>query len=419
MNESLFAVNNLWILVATVLVFVMHLGFSALETGFVRQKNAVNILFKNCMIIAIGLLTYWFCGFNLMYPDVNLWGIIAKFGLGDFGLTLPEGDIGLLLYAEGQYTYYTDFIFQAMFAATCCTIVSGAVAERIKLMPFLLFCMVFVAICYPMTGMWKWGGGWLDSLGFYDFAGSTIVHSVGGWGALAGIILLGARRGKYRSDGSVVPIPGHSMPFATLGVFLLWFGWFGFNGGSVLSADPGAVSLVFVTTALSGAAGAVGAFFVARSIFKSYDLSMVLNGILGGLVGITAGADLMTPGQSILIGLVAGALIPVAVVMFDRIKLDDPVGATSVHLVCGIWGTLAVGLIGAQAGLGQLLAQITGIAAIGVFTFSFSFATFYLIKKVSGIRVSEEQELRGLDITEHEMEAYSGTVNVAYDMAVE
>ncbi len=419
MNESLFVVNNLWILVATVLVFVMHLGFSALETGFVRQKNAVNILFKNCMIIAIGLITYWFCGFNLMYPDVNLVGLVAKFGIGDFGLNLPAGDDGLLLYAEGQYTYYTDFIFQAMFAATCCTIVSGAVAERIKLMPFLLFCTVFVSICYPMTGMWKWGGGWLDSLGFYDFAGSTIVHSVGGWGALAGIILLGARRGKYRSDGSVVPIPGHSMPFATLGVFLLWFGWFGFNGGSVLSADPGAVSLVFVTTALAGAAGAIGAFFVARSIFKSYDLSMVLNGILGGLVGITAGADLMTPGQSILVGLVAGALIPMAVVIFDRIKLDDPVGATSVHLVCGIWGTLAVGLIGSQAGLGQLLAQITGIAAIGVFTFSFSFGTFYLIKKVSGIRVSEEQELRGLDITEHEMEAYSGTVNVAYDMAVE
>ncbi|HMQ05833.1 MAG TPA: ammonium transporter [Saprospiraceae bacterium] len=419
MDEALFAVHNLWILIATVLVFVMHLGFSTLEAGFVRQKNAVNILFKNCMIIAIGLLTYWFCGFNLMYPEDSFSGMIAQFGFSDFGLTMPEGDSGLVAYAEGQYTYYTDFIFQAMFAATCCTIVSGAVAERIKLMPFLVFCTFFVAMSYPITGMWKWGGGWLDGIGFYDFAGSTVVHSVGGWGALAGILLLGARRGKFRKDGTIVPIPGHSMPFATLGVFLLWFGWFGFNGGSVLSADPGAVSLVFVTTALAGAAGAIGAFVISRVIFKSYDLSMVLNGILGGLVGITAGANLMTPGQAICIGTVAGAIIPVSVVFFDRMKIDDPVGATSVHLVCGIWGTLAVGLLGVQAGIQQLLAQLMGIISIGVFTFSFAFILFYIIKRVSGIRVTEEEEMRGLDITEHEMEAYTVKSGATYEMAVD
>ena len=416
MNESLFTVNNLWILVATALVFVMHLGFASLEAGFVRRKNTVNILFKNCMIISIGLLTYYAMGFNLMYPGGEGGGF---FGFAGFGIASPEGAAGLIEYAEGGYSYYTDFIFQAMFAATCCTIVSGAVAERIKLLPFLLFCTIFVAISYPITGMWKWGGGWLDALGFYDFAGSTLVHSVGGWGALAGIILLGARKGKYNKEGKISPIPGHSMPFAAVGVFLLWFGWFGFNGGSVLSADAGAVSLVFVTTSLAAAAGAIGAFVVSHIMFKNYDLSMVLNGILGGLVGITAGADLMSPGAAVIIGAIAGCIIPLSVVFFDRLKLDDPVGATSVHLVCGIWGTLAVGLFGAKAGWSQILIQLTGIAAIGAFTFLFAFLTFYIIKMVSGIRVSEEEEVRGLDITEHEMEAYAGLEKAAYSLAVE
>ncbi len=417
MSESLFTVNNLWILVATVLVFIMHLGFAALEAGFVRRKNTVNILFKNCMIIAIGLLTYWLCGFNLMYPVETFAGIMSKFGFSSIGLSLPEGAGGLIEYADGGYSYYTDFIFQAMFAATCCTIVSGAVAERIKLMPFLLFCTLFVALSYPITGMWKWGGGWLDELGFLDFAGSTLVHSVGGWGALAGIMLLGARKGKYKGK-KINPIPGHSMPFAAVGVFLLWFGWFGFNGGSVLSADAGAVSLVFVTTALAAAAGAIGAFLVSHAMFKNYDLSMVLNGILGGLVGITAGADLMSPGEAILIGLIAGAIIPLSVVMFDKLKLDDPVGATSVHLVCGVWGTLAVGIFGSAAGLSQFLIQGAGVLSIGAFTFVFAYATFFIIKKVSGIRVSEEEEYRGLDITEHEMEAYTPDLsNAAYELA--
>jgi Amt family ammonium transporter len=417
MNESLFTVNNLWILVATVLVFIMHLGFASLEAGFVRQKNTVNILFKNTMIIAIGLLTYWACGFNLMYPAETFAGIMSKFGISSFGLALPEGAGGLIEYAEGGYAYYTDFIFQAMFAATCCTIVSGAVAERIKLVPFLVFCTIFVALSYPITGMWKWGGGWLDELGFIDFAGSTLVHSVGGWGALAGIILLGARKGKYKGK-KINPIPGHSMPFAAVGVFLLWFGWFGFNGGSVLSADAGTVSLVFVTTSLAAAGGAIGAFVISHIMFKNYDLSMVLNGILGGLVGITAGADLMSPGEAILIGMIAGCIIPVSVVFFDRIKLDDPVGATSVHLVCGIWGTLAVGIFGSAAGWSQLLFQATGIFAVGVFTFTFAFTVFYVIKTISGIRVSEEEEYLGLDITEHEMEAYTPDLsNAAFDFA--
>ncbi|MEO1259091.1 MAG: ammonium transporter [Bacteroidota bacterium] len=404
MTESLFTTNNLWILISAVLVFIMHLGFATLEAGFVQRKNTVNILFKNCLIIAIGLLTYYCVGFNLMYPgDASAGGFI---GFAGFGLALPEGAAGAIEYADGSYTYYTDFIFQAMFAATCATIVSGAVAERIKLGPFLIFATILVALFYPITGMWKWGAGWLDELGFYDFAGSTIVHSVGGWAALAAIILLGPRIGKYAADGTIKPIPGHNLPLAAIGVFLLWFGWFGFNGGSVLSADASAVSLVFVTTCLAAAAGAMGAFLVSYLMFKSHDLSMVLNGILGGLVGITAGADLMTPGESIIIGFIAGTIIPFSVVFFDKRKLDDPVGATSVHLVCGIWGTLAVGLFGSMAGFQQFLYQLAGVAAIGAFTFSFSFATMYALKATVGIRVTEEEEVKGLDVSEHEMKAY-------------
>ena len=415
MNEAIYTINNLWILIATVLVFIMHLGFASLEAGLVQKKNTVNILFKNSMIIAIGLLSYFLIGFNLMYPGEEFAG--GVFGFSGLGLSLPEGDAGGIAYADGAYGYYTDFIFQAVFAATCATIVSGAVAERITLGSFLLFSLIFVSISYPITGMWKWGGGWLEELGFYDFAGSTIVHGVGGWAALAGIILLGPRRGKYSRHG-IKPIPGHSMPLAALGVFLLWFGWFGFNGGSVLSADPAKVGLVFVTTALAGAAGAVGAFLVSFYRFKTHDLSMVLNGILGGLVGITAGADVMTPALAIGIGFVAGVIIPISVVLFDRLKLDDPVGATSVHLVCGIWGTLAVGMFGALASWNQLLIQLTGILAIGAFSFGFAFLTFYLLKITIGIRVSVDMEERGLDIAEHEMEAYQGLEKAPYQFTI-
>lgn len=408
MNEALFTANNVWMLVATVLVFIMHLGFASLESGFVQKKNVVNILFKNSMIIAIGLLTYCFIGFNLMYPGGDYAG--GFFGFAGFGLSMPEGAAGAMEYADGGYTYWTDFIFQAMFAATCATIVSGAVAERIKLNAFLIFATVFVAISYPITGMWKWGGGWLDAMGFYDFAGSTLVHAAGGAAALAGAMLLGPRKGKYTSSG-IKPIPGHSMPLAAVGVFLLWFGWFGFNGGSVLSADPTAVSLVFVTTALAAAGGAVGAYIASYALFKSHDLSMVLNGILGGLVGITAGADQMGPTAAIIIGVIAGVIIPFSVVMFDRIKIDDPVGATSVHLICGIWGTLAVGIFGAMAGLGQILTQLIGTLSICVFSFGFAFGLFYLLKMTIGIRVSEEEELKGLDLGEHEMNAYEESMS--------
>lgn len=399
-TQEMFTVNNLWIMLAAAFVFIMHLGFACVEAGFVQKKNVVNILFKNSIIPCIGLLTYAIMGFNLMYPGADYAG--GWFGFSGFGIASPEGDAGLIGYAGGKYTYWTDFIFQGMFAATCATIVSGAVAERVKLIPFLVFTTVFVMIAYPITGMWKWGGGWLNELGFHDFAGSSLVHSVGGWGALAGIILLGSRKGKYTPTG-IKPIPGHSMPLATIGVFLLWFGWYGFNGGSVLSADPAGVSLVFVTTSLGAAAGAIVAFVTAYFMFKSYDHSMLLNGILGGLVGITAGADVITPMEAIIIGAVAGALIPFAVVFFDKLKLDDPVGATSVHLVCGIWGTLAVGIFGEGK---DIVAQLTGIAAIGVFSFTFAFILFYILKITVGIRVSESEEERGLDITEHEMEAY-------------
>lgn len=412
MNEAIFTVNNLWILVSTILVFIMHLGFATLEAGFVQKKNVVNILFKNTMIVVIGLLTYAIMGFNLMYPGMNAGGF---FGFSGFGLSLPVGDP--IEYAGGNYTYWTDFIFQGMFAATCATIVSGAVAERIKLVPFLLFSAVFVGLCYPVTGFWNWGGGWLKAAGFYDFAGSTMVHAAGGFAALAAVLVLGPRRGKY-TDHGIKPIPGHSMPLATIGVFLLWFGWYGFNGGSVLSANPMGVSLVFVTTSLAAAAGALVAFIVGYLLFKSYDLSMTLNGILGGLVGITAGADQMSPNEAMLIGAIAGGIIPFSVVFFDRLKVDDPVGATSVHLACGVWGTLAVGIFGAKAGLNQVLIQLMGVAAIGAFSFAAAFAIMYALKQTVGIRVSEEEEMIGLDIGEHEMSAYADSPSEQMAMAV-
>ncbi|WP_073571332.1 ammonium transporter [Algoriphagus zhangzhouensis] len=401
--QELFTVNNLWMMVATILVFIMHLGFASLEAGLTRAKNTVNILFKNTIIPAIGLLTYAFVGFNLMYPGAAFEG--SFFGFAGFGLSLPEG-WDTSNYNEG-YTFFTDFIFQAMFAATAATIVSGAVAERIKLGPFIFFSILYVAICYPIVGMWKWGGGFLNTLDipFYDFAGSTIVHSVGGWGALVGAYLLGPRFGKYTEKG-MNAIPGHNLPLATLGVFLLWFGWFGFNGGSVLSADPGLVSKVFVTTSLAAAAGAFGALIVSYIKFKNYDITMVLNGILAGLVGITAGADVMGLMDSVIIGFIGGGLIVFAVVFFDKIKVDDPVGAISVHLVGGIWGTLAVGLFGDLAGMGQVISQLIGIAAVGVFCVLFAGVIFYTLKKTVGIKVDEREEIEGLDINEHGMRAY-------------
>ena len=405
-DEALFVANNIWMMVATFLVFTMHLGFATLESGLTRAKNTVNILCKNTMIVAIGLLTYAVWGFNLMYPGES-WVYGAWLGFAGWGLTAPEGAAGLIEYADGGYSYWTDFLFQAMFAATGGTIVSGAVAGRIKLKSFLLFTTVFVGFVYTFVGSWKWGGGWLDALGFYDFAGSTLVHSVGGWGALAGALLLGPRIGKY-VQGEVNAIPGSNMPLATVGVFLLWLGWFGFNGGSVLSADPKLVSFTLVTTCLAAAAGIVGAFFVSQWVQKKPDLSMVLNGCLAGLVGITAGADTVPVLYAVVIGLVAGGLVVLAVIFIDsKLRVDDPVGAISVHLVCGIWGTLAVGIFSMNPEH-TILKQLAGISAIGATVFASALLIFWVLKVTVGIRVSTDEEVKGLDVSEHAMEAYSG-----------
>ncbi len=397
---EMFTINNVWMMISIFLVFIMHLGFGTLEAGLTRSKNTINILFKNVMIVSIGLLTYTLLGFNLMYPGEEFTGDL--FGFAGFGISLPENGL-TPEYSEG-YTYWTDFLFQAMFAATAATIVSGAVAERIKLNAFLIFSVIYVGLVYPITGMWKWGGGFLDELGFYDFAGSTLVHSVGGWAALIAVLLLGPRIGKY--NGGSKAIEGHNIPLAFIGVFLLWFGWFGFNGGSVLSADAGSVSLVLVTTSLAAAAGAMSAFFTSYAFFKSYDITMVLNGILAGLVGITAGANLMSVTDAIWIGLIAGVLIVLAVMALDKLRLDDPVGAIAVHLVNGIWGTLAVGIFGAKAGFSQLGLQAIGILVIGTFCVTTSFIILFTLKKTIGIRVSEKEEVEGLDLYEHGMSAY-------------
>ena len=401
-SPEMFAVNNTWMLVATFLVFIMHLGFACLESGLTQAKNTVNILFKNTGVIAIGLLTYAFVGFNLMYP--------GDFSLGQFfgfaGFGIDAGAEGITSAYSPGYTYWTDFIFQAMFAATAATIVSGAVAERIKLGSFLVFTTVYVALIYPVAGSWKWGGGWLDQMGFYDFAGSTLVHSVGGWGALAGVIVLGPRLGKYLK-GKARPIAGHSMPLATIGVFLLWLGWFGFNGGSVLSADPGLVSLVFVTTSLAAAAGVIGSMIGSWSVQHKPDLSMVLNGSLAGLVGITAGADTVSVNAAMVIGLIAGFIVVASVILIDRAQLDDPVGAVSVHLVCGIWGTLAVGIFSVNPDH-SFVTQLIGVLAYGAISLPAALAIFYALKASMGLRVSEDEERMGLDVGEHGMEAYGG-----------
>ena len=400
-------INNVWMMVCTALVFFMHLGFAFLEIGLTRQKNTINILFKNIFIITVGLLLYCFVGFNLMYPGFESgdWGI---FGFAGFGLDSPLTDAGTLdlAYNEG-YTYWTDFLFQGMFAATAATIVSGAVAERMKIGPFMIFTIIYVGLIYPIAGSWKWGGGFLQTLEtpFYDFAGSTLVHSVGGWAALVAVYLLGSRIGKFK-DGKTQAIPGHNIPLATAGVIILWLGWFGFNGGSVLSADPELTSLTLVTTCLAAAAGGVVSALVSFLRFKNLDLTMFLNGILGGLVGITAGADQMSPTDAILIGAIAGAIIVFAVSLVDKLKLDDPVGAIAVHLVCGIWGTLAVGIFGNLAGGAQFLSQLIGVASYAILCIISSFLIIFIMKKTVGIRVSEREELEGLDAHEHGMDAY-------------
>ena len=434
---ELLTINNVWMMICTALVFFMHLGFALLEIGLTRQKNTINILFKNIFIITVGLLLYCLVGFNLMYPgdvftEVN--GVIegdwnGLLGFAGFGLDAPlTAAEGLDLAYNGGYTYWTDFLFQGMFAATAATIVSGAVAERMKIGPFMVFTVIYVGLIYPIAGSWKWGGGFLDKLGFYDFAGSTLVHSVGGWAALVAVCLLGARIGKFK-DGKIQAIPGHNIPLATAGVLILWLGWFGFNGGSVLSADPELTSLVLVTTCLAAAAGGVVSAIASTIMYKNLDLTMFLNGILGGLVGITAGADVMSPASAIIIGAIAGVLIVFAVSFIDKLKLDDPVGAIAVHLVCGIWGTLAVGIFGFSAvtndageflnASGNVVAtlseaanslsflpQLYGVLAYAAICIISSFLIIFIMKKTVGIRVSEREELEGLDAHEHGMDAY-------------
>ncbi|MDB2497152.1 ammonium transporter [Verrucomicrobiales bacterium] len=402
-----FTVSMLWTVIAAAMVFIMHLGFATLEAGLTQSKNTVNILFKNVWIISIGLLTYAAMGFNTHYP-VDSWQIPGWLGINGpiSGLTGGDNDTWAYGGLSLAMTAYGDFIFQAMFAATAATIVSGAVAERVKLPSFMVFSTILVAVGYTVAGSWHWGGGWLSGLGggdaaFYDFAGSTVVHGFGGAAALACVMILGPRKGKYTKDG-IKPILGHSMPLAAIGVFLLFFGWFGFNGGSVLSANPGPLGLVFTTTALAAAAGGVSSILTSFVVLKKPDLSMALNGLLAGLVSITAGADSVEPWAAVLMGAVGGVIVVFSILFFDKIKIDDPVGAISVHGVCGIWGTLAVAFFGGASFVSQLI----GVVGVYAFAFIFSFAVFYVIKLVMGVRVSEEEEHEGLDVAEHGAPAY-------------
>ena len=401
--------NAIWVLVAAVLVIFMNAGFGMLEAGFCRQKNAVNILSKNLIVFALATIAFWAFGFSLMFGVGN--GVI---GLGGWFLSSENpSTYGLEPFPAGL-PISVFFLFQAAFAGTAATIVSGAVAERIKFVDFFIFSLLLVGISYSITGHWVWGGGWLGEIGFSDFAGSTVVHSVGGWAALVGTIILGPRQGKYQ-NGQVNAIPGHNMSIATLGCLILWIGWFGFNPGSELAADM-AVPYIALTTNLAAAAGGITATAVSWLKDGKPDLSMIINGILAGLVAITAGCDGVSYLGSVIIGAIAGIIVVFSVAFFDSIRIDDPVGAVSVHLVNGIWGTLAVGLFNLESGLfygggiSQLINQTIGILAIGVFTVSFSLIVWLLLKAILGLRVSLKEELRGLDIGEHGMEAYSGFV---------
>jgi Amt family ammonium transporter len=375
------------------LVMWMAAGFAMLEAGLTRTKNTATILTKNITLYSIAGITYFFIGYNLMYGDGN-----ALFG--SFGTVSVE--------SGGDYPTMADFFFQMVFVATAASVVSGTIAERMKLWPFTIFVVVLTTIIYPLQGHWTWGGSELGGIlaGFSDFAGSTIVHSVGGWAALAGAILLGARKGKYGKDGSVKAIPGSNLPLATLGTFILWLGWFGFNGGSQLAlgskADIDGIAMVVADTNMAAAAGAVTAMILTQIVYKRVDLTMVLNGALGGLVAVTAGPDLGMM-VSFIDGVIGGILVVLAVPFFDKLRIDDPVGALSVHLVCGIWGTLAVGIFNPDV---SLFAQIKGIVIIGLFVFISSFIVWYILKVTMGIRASEEEEYEGLDIHECGLEAY-------------
>jgi len=431
------ALDTLWVAIAAFLVFFMNAGFCMLETGLCRQKNAVNVLAKNLIVFALATVAFWAIGFGLMFGNGN-----DFIGLSGFFLQGPDnspatGDAYKGVFSALNWTgvpLAAKFLFQLVFAGTAATIVSGAVAERIKFVDFLIFSLLLVGISYAITGHWIWGGGWLYKAGFFDFAGSTVVHSVGGWAALMGAALLGPRLGKYQ-DGQTVAIPGHNMSIATLGCLILWLGWFGFNPGSVMAADGNAITHIALTTNMAGAVGGIAATITAWLYLGKPDLSMVINGILAGLVAVTAPCAYITIGSSFIIGLIAGVIVVFSVTFFDKIKIDDPVGAISVHLVCGIWGTLAVGLFAvgpgvanfpwyteglgpvrglfAGGGLGQFFTQLIGVLSVGGMTVLLSTIFFLVLKATLGIRVSREEEIEGLDIGEHGMEAYSGFLKEA------
>ena len=404
-EQTSYIFTTLLFLMAGFLVFFMAAGFAMLEGGLVRSKNVAMQMTKNIALFSIAAIMYWLIGFNLMYPgDWIMPGWLGQI----FGTMTWLEPVGLAA-ADASLDYASvgsDFFFQLVFVAATASIVSGALAERIKLWPFLLFVVVLTGILYPISGSWQWGGGWLSEAGFSDFAGSTVVHSVGGWAALAGAIVLGPRLGKYK-DGKVNPMPGSNLALATLGTFILWLGWFGFNGGSQLAmgtvGDVTDVSRIFANTNMAAAAGAVAALILTQLLFGKVDLTMVLNGALAGLVSITAEPLAPTLLQSLIIGAVGGVIVVFAVPMLDKLKIDDVVGAIPVHLIAGIWGTIAVIFSNTDASLGT---QLMGIIAYGVFTFGASLIVWFLFKAIFGIRVSEDEELEGLDMAELGMEAY-------------
>lgn len=415
--------DTLWVLFTAMLVFFMNLGFGMVESGFARSKNAVNILSKNFIVFAVSSLAFWAIGWGLMFSDGNdFLGLSGLFGLSGADNSPATGDAYSGVYSSIGWAgvpLLAKFFFQLVFAGTAATIVSGAVAERIKYISFIVFSFVLVGFLYPVTGHWIWGGGWLAKLGMWDFAGSTVVHSVGGWAALTGALILGPRIGKYR-DGKIFPIPGHNMTSATMGGLILWLGWFGFNPGSTMAADPESIARICITTNSAAIAGILSSTAVAWLVIGKPDLSMTINGCLAGLVAITAPCAFVSVGSSLIIGAIAGAIVVFAVIGFDKIKIDDPVGAISVHLVNGIFGTLALGLFAQDVfmpgttgdglffggGFSLLSSQLIGVAAVGAFTFIVSFIVWLIIKKTIGIRVSEAEEFEGLDIGEHGMESY-------------
>ncbi|RPJ87454.1 MAG: ammonium transporter [Acidobacteria bacterium] len=395
----------------------MNAGFALLETGLCQAKNAVNILAKNFIVFAVSSIAFWIIGFGLMFGDGN--GIL---GLGGWFLAGTDNSPATGEAYSGVFSALSwtgvplaaKFFFQLVFAGTAATIVSGAVAERIKFFSFIMFSFILIALIYPVVGHWGWGGGWLSGLGFVDFAGSTMVHSVGGWAALLGAFILGPRVGKYRPDGSTKPIPGHNMSLATLGTLILWLGWFGFNPGSTMAADPAAISSIALNTNMAGAAGCLVAALISYLVLGKPDLSMILNGTLAGLVAVTAGCNSVSVAGSVFIGTIAGVLVVYAVLFFDRVRIDDPVGALSVHLVNGVFGTAAVGLFSIKGGLFYgggfrlLGVQLLGIAAVGAFVVAASAIAWLALKATIGIRVTAEEERSGLDLGEHGMEAYPG-----------